>query len=793
MKQFLTIITLFFLCLTTSAQTNEKYSRARINLDNQHTINGLARLGLAVDHGEHKKNTFFVSDFSASELKQAREAGYKVDIVIDDVQKHYREQNKKKEAKTTATSCVSDPYVAAPSRFHLGTYAGYFTYTEFIQIIDSMRLLYPTLISLKQPISTFLTHEGRQIYWLRISNNPDVEQPFKPQMLTTSVHHAREPGGLSATLFYMWYLLENYATDPKVKAIVDNTELYFIPMVNPDGYIENILTDPAGGGMWRKNKRDNLDGSFGVDLNRNYGHTWAYDDFGSSPTTTSQTYRGIAAFSEPETQAIKWFAENHNFRLNLNFHTYNNALIYPWGHIYSTLTPDSATFSSYGAYLTEDNNYRYGTCDQTLSYVSNGDSDDWMYGEQITKNKVFAFTPEIGDNADGFYAPISHIQPDCEKNVSTNLHTAELMLTYAELTPTDDRILISPTGYFHYNLKRLGQQPGGTYTVSIQSLSSMLTVPVTPKNYMGLTLLQEVADSFSYTISAATPNGQLLQYVLTTNNGYYNTYDTVSFFYGKKYNITVPATFSFAEWTNTGWNLCTSHYVSAPNAMKSSIDCGNYPDDNLATLELNTPVDLRYSTEAWLRFYARWGIESKYDFAAVYAKPMFGGLWQPLCGKYTRSGTFEQLLDEPIYDAQRPEWVKEHMTLNDYLGQKILLRFELRSDMAANYDGFYIDDIEIRSVQDTTVNAGNTLTGAPAIYTYPNPAANTLNVAVASATPGTALQGTLYDLPGRKALDFDVLQSNATLDISKLPSGVYILKAFANGVALPVQKIVISK
>lgn len=791
MKHLVTLAALSFLCLTATAQKSEKYARARISLDPKHTISGLARLGLPVDHGEHKRNTFFTSDFSATELQLARNAGYKVDVVINDVQKHYREQNTKTAAKTTATPCGNAPHVTVPARFHLGTYAGYFTYTEFLQIIDSMRLLYPGLISAKQPISTFTTHEGRPIYWLRISNNPDVDQPLKPQMLTTSVHHAREPGGLSATIFYMWYLLENYATDPRVKAIVDNSELYFVPMVNPDGYLQNIATDPSGGGMWRKNKRDNLDGSFGVDLNRNYGHTWAYDDFGSSPVTTSQTYRGTSAFSEPETQAIKWLAENHNFSFNLNFHTYNNALIYPWGHIYSTLTPDSAEFSAYGAHITEDNNYRYGTCDQTLSYVSNGDSDDWMYGEQTSKNKIFAFTPEIGDDDDGFYAPIANIQPDCEKNVSTNLHTAELMLTYAHLTPTDDKILIAPSGYLHYDLQRLGLQSGATYTVSIQSLDSRLTVPSTPKNYIGLALLQQVADSFSYSISASTPNGQLLRYVLATNNGYYDIRDTVSFYYGKKHNITTPSSSSFTGWTNSGWSLCTSHYISAPTSMKSSIDCDNYPDNAIASLTLNTPIDLTYSTEAWLRFYARWGIESKYDFAAVYAASVGSGAWVPLCGMYTRPGTSDQLMDEPIYDAQRPEWVKEHMDLNNFLGQKIQLRFEMKSDAGANYDGFYIDDIEIRSVQDTVTGTANLSLGAPVVNVYPNPATNSLHVS--ANTPGTPIHGTLFDVTGRNVLHFESTQESTLLNTGKLPAGIYVLKVYANDVALPVRKIVISK
>ncbi|MCF8451449.1 MAG: hypothetical protein K9G49_16375, partial [Taibaiella sp.] len=303
MKFSTLIIALLSFALFATAQKREQFSRAKIHLDPNHTIYGLSSLGLAVDHGEHKKNTFFISDFSETEIAQARAAGFVVDIQIADVSKHYRDQNKKKEAKTTSAGCDVAPDVVTPAHFHLGTYAGFFTYTEMVQNLDSMRLLYPTLISPKQAVGSFLTIEGRPIYWVRISNNPTVDQPTKPQMLTTSAHHAREPGSVSSNIFYLWYLLENYATDPHIKKIIDNTELYFITCVNPDGYERNIVTDPAGGGLWRKNLRDNMDGTYGVDLNRNYGITWGFDDIGSSPVSSTQTYRGTAAFSEPETQA----------------------------------------------------------------------------------------------------------------------------------------------------------------------------------------------------------------------------------------------------------------------------------------------------------------------------------------------------------------------------------------------------------------------------------------------------------------------------------------------------------
>jgi murein tripeptide amidase MpaA len=145
----------------------------------------------------------------------------------------------------------------------------------------------------------YQTHNGRDLYWVRISNDPTVDQD-KPEVLYTGMHHAREPIGMQLLIYYMYYLLENYDTDPEVQYIVNNFELYFVPILNMDGYAYNIQNQPNGGGEWRKNRRQNDDGSYGVDINRNYDYMWGYDNDGSSPYPWDDTYRGPSAFSEPE-------------------------------------------------------------------------------------------------------------------------------------------------------------------------------------------------------------------------------------------------------------------------------------------------------------------------------------------------------------------------------------------------------------------------------------------------------------------------------------------------------------
>ncbi len=781
------------LCLTTAtyAQKQERYSRAKVYLDNkQHTIRNLSELGVAVDHGEQKKGVFIITDYSASEIKAIKKAGFKVDVIIKDVSKYYRDQNKKDKKHnktTTSTNCNPGPALDAPAHFHLGTYAGYYTYTELLNILDSMHTLYPSLISTKAAIDTFHSVEGRPIYWLRISNNPSVDQPSKPQMLYTALHHAREPGSITSTIYYIWYLLENYATDQHIRSIIDNSELYFIPCLNPDGYLYNISTNPGGGGMWRKNRKHNSDGTYGIDLNRNYGYQFAYDNIGSSPTTSSDVYRGPSAFSEPETQAIKWFTQHHHFKTTLNYHTYGNDVIYPWGYIGSLLTPDSLQFQGIAGYITQYTPYRYGTGDQTVGYVTNGDSDDWMYGDTSSNPKVFAMTPEIGLASEGFYAPASSIVPNAKSNLRTNINAANLLLPFATITHTDEKIITRATGYLHYAMQRLGYPDTATFTVTMTPLDSWLTISSAPQTFTSLAMLQEVVDSMPYTIASGTPNGQLIRYELKLYNGYYYSSDTVEFYYGKTYRNVVPNTNTLTDWTSTGWANCNSKFYSAPASIGSSATgCANYPDNDAITLQLNSAVDLTHATQSFLYFYCNWGVESSYDYVVIQAAPTGSGAWQPLCGRYTKPGTTNQLFNEPIYDGQHPDWVQEEMDLHDYIGQKIDLKFELVSDGAVNYSGFFIDDMNVVSVIDSSfVAVPGITTNATTITVYPNPTHDQLNVSVTDYAFTQPLNAVLFDCTGKEVYKIMIDKQVTAIDTRNLSAGIYYLKTEG----LPVQKV----
>jgi hypothetical protein len=193
--------------------------------------------------------------------------------------------------------------------------------------------------------------------------------------------------------------------------------------VNPDGYYYNEVTDPDGGGMWRKNRRDNGDGSWGVDLNRNYGYEWGYDNYGSSPYPSDPTYRGPSAFSEAETQAMRDFIISRDFVVTVSYHSHGNLFLYPWGYDHF-LTPNHELFVMMGDSATAINGYDPMPVFQF--YVVNGGTDDWGYGEQTLKNKNYAVSLEVGGDLDGFWPPTSRITPLVEEHLEANLFYARM-------------------------------------------------------------------------------------------------------------------------------------------------------------------------------------------------------------------------------------------------------------------------------------------------------------------------------------------------------------------------------
>ncbi len=323
---------------------------------------------------------------------------------------------------------------------------------------------------------------------------------------------------MAVVLYYMFYLLESYGTDPEATYLVNERELYFVPVVNPDGYVYNQTTNPNGGGLWRKNRRVNGGGVFGVDLNRNYGYRWGFDNVGSSPTPSSDTYRGPAPFSEPETSAIRAFHQGRTIWNGFHYHAYGNYLIHPYAYAATAFppAPDHALYTRYGAALSAMNGYLVGNFAQTLGYLGNGEVIDWSYGEQVEKNKVFAILPEVGGAGDGFWPPPSRIVPIAEQNRGPNLYDTWIAGARAELVGVARDSLVPPgaSGEVVATIENIGLgAPAADVTLELTTSDPLVTIddPVIPFPAVPpLATGSNLGNPLVFTVAPEAPAGHLI-------------------------------------------------------------------------------------------------------------------------------------------------------------------------------------------------------------------------------------------------------------------------------------------
>jgi hypothetical protein len=268
-------------------------------------------------------------------------------------------------------------------------YGVWHTYQETVDEMNLLHSQYPNLTT--APISLGTSHEGRAIWAMKISDNPNVQEN-EPEVLYDGMTHAREIMTVEVILYFMRYLCENYGTDSVCKFLVDNRQTWFVPLLNVDGFAYNELTNPNGGGMWRKNRRPPTSGCYGVDNNRNYTYQWV--GTGSSTNPCDETYRGPSAGSEPENQAIMAFVNAHHFITHNSWHSVAGLELIPWSYT-TTHTSDDALFRQIGNEMASENGYSVGQAPELL-YVVNGGMTDWMYGATTEHPKIYSFSTEVG-------------------------------------------------------------------------------------------------------------------------------------------------------------------------------------------------------------------------------------------------------------------------------------------------------------------------------------------------------------------------------------------------------------
>lgn len=791
MKTISTLIAIIGLSFFSVAQ--QKYSKVKILTDSQ-GLEQLAQLGVAVDHGIAKKNTFFISDFSDYEISIMETNGFQYEILIDDVKAYYAEHSSDPYVSTKNATCNSgsgsggfNPPVPA-NHFENNSYAGFYKYQDMLNALDDMVAQYPNLITVKTPINNFQTHEGRPIYHVIISDNPNTdESATEPNVLYSAIHHAREPLSMTQTLFYMWYLLENYASNEEVKFLVDNTQLFFVPCLNPDGYIENESNDPSGFGMHRKNKAPVGSSNPGVDLNRNYSYGWNTTGVSSDPN--NDTYPGSGPFSEPETQAMQWLVETYGFQFASNSHTYGDLLLHPIGTTNGEFADHHDYFQDYTNHMAIYNGYQAQK--SSGLYPASGDSDDYMYKVDngvANKDTVFAITPEVGD---AFWPSQAGIVPTCIEMLHPNLVMAHLPHQYYVTADEDPGSVATATGDFTHSVKRLGRKDG-TVNVWIEPLLNIQSVGA-PVPYT-LNISQTATSTISYVLDPAINYGDEIRYVLNTDYGLWIDRDTIVKTYGSATLQYSEDASSTANWTGT-WSTTNQTFVS-PSTSFTDSPTGNYQNGSSRTYEFNQDVDLTIATGGLVSFYAKWEIEADYDYCQFQVSTDGGNSWIGQCGNYTVNGTNAngsvQPNNEPVYEGFQTDWVLEEISLSDYLGQTIRMRFILEADGGVREDGFYFDDFQVSfNVEDTSGSGAGMNEFAFDVKTIPNPANQQAYISLSKVITDGAMK--IYNQSGQLIHERIITEqtNKLTVNTAEFAQGVYMVFVEENGVAVKPVKLVV--
>lgn len=267
---------------------------------------------------------------------------------------------------------------------------GWPTYDDANTLLDEWLQRYPDYLR-RETIGKSYQNRDMVAYILT-----DNSTSTKNQLLMTSLLHGREPAGLGALMYYMGSVLENAtANDPEALYTLRRKQIYAIPFLNPDAYIEN----ESGDGMVRKNRRPTCprnEHKGGVDLNRNFGFHFK-KEFGGC----DEEYQGAGPFSEPETLALKSLVNRTQFTTAYHYHSYGEMLTHPYNYINGPVTnempaDDKLIYAEIGRVF----KYKlFGTAYEVMQYHANGESDDWFYGAE----HIISMSPELGPEKEEFW------------------------------------------------------------------------------------------------------------------------------------------------------------------------------------------------------------------------------------------------------------------------------------------------------------------------------------------------------------------------------------------------------
>lgn len=805
-------VTLLLILLTTTlvnvSFSQEVYKRVQLQNPTDAMLHALDDAGIDMTCGALISNQSIQIELSTSELERIEAEGISYSVLVPDLQKFYKERSNRNAPQALAElanekalsyqqrslsieniinnvgqyeGCDEFEW-PVPQNWHLnpnlGTgsddFGGCLTYDMVLQELDDMRTysinnglniisekLDASLVSGEADIAANKQQsiEGRTIYYVRISDNPDTDEAGEPETLYTSLVHARESATIMNQLFFMWYILENYNTDPAIRNLVNNQALYFIPVFNPDGFVHNENIAPNGGGLQRKNRRitgscgnTSTSDDYGIDLNRN--SNYFYNNGGASSNVCSQTYRGTAAFSEPETQIMRDFFLDHDFEIALNHHSFKNAMLHAYAGTNIT-NPRPDEYSKYNHDMTFYNRYAHGPS-TSISSLNSGNMNDWMLGGSVTDpngsngsgKETMAWTPENGSSAEagstgsGFWPAPSNFLPIARRGMRMNFLAAYFSGKYGKVHDLNQNDLSSVSGNLSFAIENLGQQ-ASDFTVTVTPISAnILSVgPAVTESFSAAQILEQRTINIAYTLNPAIAANDQIEFKVVLTNNYASDNVLYEANITKQYTPSVifgdnPDTDNLSNWSTSGGSWFTSSDAYSGSTAITSTNSAPYSANASKTIQMNGSLDLTGMSNVLIQYYAKWDLERSFDYVTIEGSTD-GSSWAPLCGRLTKPGapsinnTYSSTSDagdfttkstadlnfqdgiSSLYDGDtQDKWAMEEIVIdannNNFLYNQasVFLRFNFNTDSSnrkdsyanADFEGFSFDDFKVLNI-----------------------------------------------------------------------------------------------
>jgi carboxypeptidase T len=307
--------------------------------------------------------------------------------------------------------------------------SGYHNYAEMVAEINQAAADHSNIVD--DPFSIGQSHEGRELWAVKISDNPGLDES-EPEVLFDAHQHGKEHLAVEQGLYLLQVLTDEYATTPQIASLVNSREIYIIFDANPDGGEYDHATGSYAD--WRKNRQPNPGYSaVGTDPNRNWSYKWGCCS-GSSGNPSSDSYRGPSPFSAPEADALRDFVESRvvageqQITAHIDFHTYGEMILWPYGYTFADV-PADMTADDHNVFVTMGQSMAalngYAPMQSSDFYITDGDIKDWMYGVHGIFSYIFELYPDTSGQ-DGFYPPDEVIPAETARNREAILYFLEL-------------------------------------------------------------------------------------------------------------------------------------------------------------------------------------------------------------------------------------------------------------------------------------------------------------------------------------------------------------------------------